>query len=140
MDKRLKTALILVGVAVAVYLGYRWYQNRQSSSQGLGSNLNSAAPELVAGSSGPSSGLNYYAGSTTVDITEPVTSQKPVVGKIPYGRGDGPIPSKSGGPISIDAGAPTGPITPNPDLVVGDITSVPSPLSTTQFGGTGSTG
>lgn len=96
MDKRLKTGLILAGIAVAAYLAYRWYQNRQSNSQGLGANLNSATPELVAGSSGPSSGLNYYAGSTTVDITEPVTSsgKQTVHGIIPGVGflGEGPVP------------------------------------------------
>ena len=72
MNPRLKTALIIAGLAVAAYLGYRWWENRSGSSGGLGANLNSAAPELIAGSSGPDSGLDYNAGSTTLNITENV--------------------------------------------------------------------
>lgn len=137
MDKRLKTALILAGVAVAVYLGYRWYQNRQSNSQGLGANLNSAAPELVAGSSGPSSGLNYYAGSTTVDITEPVTSTQH--GKIPIGPGDGGVTT----PAWIGQGSNgqgVGNVNRGANPVTGTVESYVTPLATTQFGGTGATG
>jgi hypothetical protein len=77
MDKKLKTTLILAGVAVAAYLIYRHMKNSQSNSTGtsqLGTNLNSVAPALIAGSSGPSSGLNYYAGSTTVYTAAPVST------------------------------------------------------------------
>lgn len=76
MTKNQKTALILAGVAVAAYLVYRWYTSQQqnnTNSTGLGSNLNSLAPSLIAGSSGPSSGLNYYEGSTTVFTSKPMT-------------------------------------------------------------------
>jgi hypothetical protein len=77
MDKKLKTTLILAGVAVAAYLIYRHMKNSQQSNTGtgqLGTNLNSVAPALIAGSSGPSSGLNYYAGSTTVYTAAPVST------------------------------------------------------------------
>ena len=75
MSKRTRTVLIVIAVAVAAYLVYRWWSNRQSSgttdTTGLGSNLNSLAPELVAGSAGPSSGLTYTPGNTQVDLTLP---------------------------------------------------------------------
>lgn len=77
MNPRLRTALILAGIAVAAYVGYRWWQNRNaSSSQGLGSNLGSVG-YLVGGSTGPSSGLNYYAASPNITLNEPVTSPPP---------------------------------------------------------------
>lgn len=77
MSKRMRVILILIAVAVALYFAYRWYQNRQSNSSGsgLGANLNSAAPELVGGSTGPDSGLNYYAGSTPIVIDLPNGNQ-----------------------------------------------------------------
>jgi hypothetical protein len=86
MNPRLRTALIIAGIAVAAYLGYRWWSNRQDSS-GLGANLNSVAPELIGGSAGPSSGLTYNAGSTTVNLTEPVSTStsgtQPVIRPFP---------------------------------------------------------
>lgn len=76
MAKNTKTILIVVGLAVAAYLAYRWYSNRTSSGNGsLGANLNSAAPELVGGSSGPDSGLNYYAGTTPITVDLPNGNQ-----------------------------------------------------------------
>lgn len=72
MDKKTKTVLLIAAAVVAAYMGYRWWQNRKSGGAGLGTNLNSLAPALVAGSSGPASGLNYYAGTTNVTFTEPV--------------------------------------------------------------------
>lgn len=81
MSKRTKIILIVLALAAAAYLVYRWYENNQANSttgntglssgtsgDSLGSNLNSVAPELAAGSSGPDSGLNYYAGNTTVNL------------------------------------------------------------------------
>lgn len=74
MNAKQKKAVLLIAIAAAAYLGYRWWSNRQSSSSGtgLGANLNSLAPALVAGSTGPQSGLNYYAGSTAIYVTQPV--------------------------------------------------------------------
>lgn len=74
MSKRTKTILIVIAVVIAAYIAYRWWTNRQSNadnSQSLGANLNSAAPELVGGSSGPDSGLNYNPGTTIIDIPNP---------------------------------------------------------------------
>lgn len=56
MSKGIKVTLLLAGLAVAGYLAWRWYQQRQASTPGggqLGTNLNSIAPYLVGGSSGP---------------------------------------------------------------------------------------
>lgn len=89
MNPKLKTALIIAGLAVAAYLGYRWWENRSGGSSGLGANLNSAAPELIAGSSGPDSGLDYNAGSTTLNITENVPNTT-VPGKKGIGDPSGP--------------------------------------------------
>lgn len=74
VDPRMRKALIIGGLAVAAYLIYRWYQNKQASqNQGaLGTNLNSS-PNLIGGSTGPTSGLQYYAGNTTVYTTNPIT-------------------------------------------------------------------
>lgn len=76
MDAKQKKLLIIGAIAVAAYLAYRWYQSRQQSNSGsgqLGTNLNSIAPSLIAGSSGPTSGLQYYAGNTTVYTTTPIS-------------------------------------------------------------------
>lgn len=79
MNKRTRIILIVVGLAVAAYLAYRWYAAKSSSTATgnatLGTNLNSVAPELIAGSSGPSSGLNYTAPATTIYLTMPTTTQ-----------------------------------------------------------------
>jgi hypothetical protein len=75
-----KTLLIIGALAVVAYFVYRWYVGgggsvsgaiQGNAGTGLGSNLNSIAPELVAGSTGPNSGLNYYGGNTTVYLTMP---------------------------------------------------------------------
>lgn len=77
LKKEAKTTLILAAVAVAAYLGYRWYMNKQAANQGsgsLGSNLNSVAPALIGGSTGPTSGLTYYAGATNVFTAAPIST------------------------------------------------------------------
>jgi len=73
MSKNVKTALIVGGLLVAAYLVYRWYESKQSGTTGgsLGANLNSVAPEMLGGSTGPSSGLTYNAAPTTVNLTLP---------------------------------------------------------------------
>lgn len=75
MKKEQKLVLILLAVAVGGYLVLRWWENRQSGSNetGLGTNLNSMPTALIGGSTGPQSGLNYYAGATNVYVSEPVT-------------------------------------------------------------------
>lgn len=76
MSKRMRTILIIGGLLVVAYFVYRWYMNQQASSTNsptgaLGTNLNSIAPEMVAGSTGPTSGLVYNQAPTTVNLTLP---------------------------------------------------------------------
>lgn len=57
-DKTVKTLIILAVLAGGGYLAWRWYANYRAGQAGggvpqLGTNLNSVAPELVGGSSGP---------------------------------------------------------------------------------------
>jgi hypothetical protein len=72
VNKNVKLILIIGAVAVAGYFAWRWWQGRQSGTPGtsptgsFGTNLNSVAPELVGGSTGPSVGP---ALSTPVNIT-----------------------------------------------------------------------
>jgi hypothetical protein len=94
MNKRVKLLLIVGAVAVAAYLAYRWYQNRQSGNAspesptgGLGSNLNSVAPELVGGSAGPAVGPALSA-PININLTEqvappPDTGGEAMVGATP---------------------------------------------------------
>lgn len=77
MNKNAKTALYIGVAAVLLYLGYRWYKNRQQSNttgagltSDLGTNLNSVNP--FVDSSPADSGLNYNGGTVNIDVTEPV--------------------------------------------------------------------
>lgn len=79
--KAVRVTVIVLAVAVAAYLGWRWYQNRQAqqgangmNESGLGTNLNSVAPELVGGSSGPTAGP---AVSMPLNITLQETAAPP---------------------------------------------------------------
>jgi hypothetical protein len=60
MDRRTKIILVVGALIVAGYIAWRYYEskkNNESSGTGqLGSNLNSVAPELIGGSTGPSLG------------------------------------------------------------------------------------
>lgn len=78
MNKKTKTALILGGLAVAAYLIYKWYENRQannSTSSGtgqLGSNLNSTLTSLNAG---PQTNVTtFYEGTSSQSTGSPITS------------------------------------------------------------------
>lgn len=81
MSKNTKIFLIVAALAVAGYLGYRMWKNRQgngtnSPTGALGTNLNSVAPELVGGSSGPSIG-------PAVSMPVNVTLQAPAASAMP---------------------------------------------------------
>jgi len=70
-----KKVLIAGGLVVAAYLIYKWYTGRQQNGPTgqLGTNLNSVAPALIAGSQGPMSGLMYYGGATNIYVSEPIS-------------------------------------------------------------------
>ena len=92
MNKNVRTVIVVGVLAVGAYLLYKWYMNRQaaaSTGQGavsqLGSNLNSLAPELVGGSSGPSSGPQV-----TMPVNITLTETKPVGGEGINGGGGQP--------------------------------------------------
>lgn len=81
--KKVPPPVWYVLAAVIIYLVYRWYKNRQSASTTaggltLGTNLNSVAPDLSAGATGPNSGFDYLGGNTTISISAPVTNPAPV--------------------------------------------------------------
>lgn len=78
MNKTAKMAIIIGVVAVAGFLAWRWWQQRQAATPGggqLGTNLNSIAPELVGGSSGP---VAQPAFDVPVNISVSSSSPPPV--------------------------------------------------------------
>lgn len=77
--------LIIVGLAVVAYLAWRWWSNRQSNSSGDNvapggsTDLNSVAPELIGGSSGPNVGPAVQL-PVNITLTEQAnTAPKPQV-------------------------------------------------------------
>lgn len=74
MDKKLLTALIVVGAIVVGYVLFRWYQANKAGGSGgqLGTNLNSVAPELVGGSSGPTAQPQFDM-PVNITLTETIT-------------------------------------------------------------------
>jgi hypothetical protein len=75
VNKNVKIGIGLAVLAIAGYLAWRWWQARQAATPGggqLGTNLNSIAPELVGGSSGP---VAQPAFDVPVNIT--VSSESP---------------------------------------------------------------
>lgn len=83
MSKRTRVILIVAAVAIAAYLAYRWYKVKQGGQnpQGLGSNLNSPAPELNAAPSvGPA-----VAVPVTISISHANTEAPPEEAN-PYSR------------------------------------------------------
>lgn len=118
-----KTPILLTVAAVALYFGYRWYKNRQANASGntassgatttgTGSNLNSTNPALVAGSSGPASGLNYYAGSTSVDLSQQASNPTQANGT-PTASSPGQ-PDMGGGPDQTGGAASPAPVASQP--------------------------
>lgn len=83
MSKRDKIILGVVALAVAGYFAFRWWKNRQDSGNdaesptgGLGTNLNSVAPELVGGSSGPEVGPAVSM-PLTINLSQPAQPAAP---------------------------------------------------------------
>lgn len=96
-----KTILIIVVLAIAAYLIYRWYTNRNSentadNSQSYGANLNSVAPDMSS-ATGPDSGLNYTAPTDEVTINLPDGSQS---------VSNPPEPPRVGTPVKRPPGPP----------------------------------
>jgi len=109
--KNPRTWIIIGAVAIAAYLLYRWWQNKQSATNSptgsLGTNLNSVAPELIGGSSGPESGLTYNQGTTQVDLTlpgGPAIDQQ--VSSVTPGTDNGPVFTGVGTPKVFPARQP----------------------------------
>ena len=72
MNKQTRIVLIVGVAAVAVYLLYRYISKRGNEGTGsgpLGTNLNSVAPELIGGSSGPSQGPAVDV-PVTINVTD----------------------------------------------------------------------
>jgi hypothetical protein len=73
MSKQAKTILIVAVIAAAAYLAYAWYKNKKAqqgtSSSGQGTNLNSVAPELIGGSTGPAVGPSVEV-PITITLTD----------------------------------------------------------------------
>lgn len=132
MDKRVKWGLIGLAAVVVAYFGYQWWQNRSSSGGSgvpqLGTNLNSVAPELIAGSTGPNSGLNNYGGGLTLNVSNPVTQQSSTTSTGGTGPSTTSPPSPASGQphrwlskpgMMIPGGAKFRLITPPPNMVPG---------------------
>ncbi|MGH9207787.1 MAG: hypothetical protein ACRD1G_14735 [Acidimicrobiales bacterium] len=88
MSKNTRTLLIAAAFLVAAYLAYRWYAGKKAAdagssiTPGIGSNLNSVAPDLIGGAA--ASGT--YAGpaaSIPVSITLNETSPPEQAGNVP---------------------------------------------------------
>jgi hypothetical protein len=113
MKKEYKIVLVVAALAVAAYLAIKWYENRQAASNGNtqggaadGSNLNSIAPELVGGSTGPSIGPALST-PITINVTSgsPPASANPTVGVGPIGYGGGtpmqPLSTATPSPLAL---------------------------------------
>jgi hypothetical protein len=106
-DKTVKTLILVAVLAGAAYLAWRWYQNYKAGQTGggvpqLGTNLNSVAPELVGGSSGPSV-APVVSTPVTVTITQDTKSampETPNTPMIPAGASDSaPLGADTNNPI-----------------------------------------
>lgn len=78
-SKQMWTLLILVALAVGAWFLWKWWKNYQAQGGGapqLGTNLNSIAPELVGGSSGPQV-QPAVSLPVNITLTETVASAQP---------------------------------------------------------------
>jgi PASTA domain len=100
LDKNLQTTLIALAVVVSAYIAYKWYRNKQANNTSTttagssGTNLNSIAPELIGGSAGPNSGLDYapQPSSVTVDYPQQITSSASTTANMPSTATNNPSP------------------------------------------------
>lgn len=81
MSKQTKILLLVAGLVIAGYFVFRWYQNQQSGNpQGLGSNLNSPAPNLSAAPSvGPAVSI-----PVTISVTHDNSGESPPESANPF--------------------------------------------------------
>lgn len=122
MSKGWKTVIIVGAVAVAAYLAWRWYQNRQASTPGggqLGTNLNSIAPFLVGGSSGPTAqpavnvpvNINYTATAPPPETPDAGDQMIPANATSSYGGSSNALTQQSdaaGQTSTVDVNSDTG--------------------------------
>lgn len=132
MNKRTAITLAVVaGVVVVGYVIYRWWQSRAAAAGGsptgtFGTNLNSVAPELVGGSSGPSVGPALSAPvNITLNETSPAAAQQPLAqqgtnvpsGLEPGGIDMSPVNNTTGtNPMYAQNGAAQPGVVEGPDL------------------------
>jgi|SRR5215831_3100571 len=94
MNANTKKLVILGALAVSAYFAYRWWVNRQNGTDTgglpqLGTNLNSVAPDLLAG---PGGGVQYTAPSTTVAVSGSSETVNPPTPKPPVKKPKKPWP------------------------------------------------
>lgn len=133
MNKNAKTALYIGVAVVLLYLGYRWYQNRQQNpnntgaglTSDLGTNLNSVNPFVDAAAGPQDTGLNYNGGTVNIDVTEPVEQPPKPHPKPP------PKPHKPPGHLIGGGNPPHVPIGPIRHRI-GGITPIPTDAVTSR--------
>jgi hypothetical protein len=95
-DKSIKTLIIAGVLVVGAWFAWRYYQNYKAGQTGggvpqLGTNLNSVAPELVGGSTGPAvaPAVNTPINITITDNTSKQMPETPNVPMLPGGANPG---------------------------------------------------
>ena len=94
-DKQLWTLLIVAAVVIGGWFLLKWWKGYQKQGGGnlgqLGTNLNSIAPELVGGSSGPAVAPNVEV-PVTITLSETTSkTEKPDTDMIPLPPTSNPI-------------------------------------------------
>ena len=91
-DKAVKTLILAAVLIGGGWLAWKWYQNYKAGQAGggvpqLGTNLNSIAPELVGGSTGPAvaPAVNTPINITITESTQSRMPETPNVPMIPGG-------------------------------------------------------
>lgn len=106
-DKRTMTVVLIAALAVGGYFLWKWYENKKSANSGAsptgstGTNLNSVAPELIGGSTGPSLGP---AVSLPININLTTTDSGGNVGNSAGGHAWQPPPQSASNVPALTAG------------------------------------